>query len=453
MRTARFSITTRASASETRLPRPSSPRSGSAMASSVQSRARRMVVVLCAVALLGVGGCSSRHRSAPVASTIEPTTTTSSRPPAHSGSSEPTTASTTTTVPKSALPAEPGCLAADRAVRPTSFVLACADGNVRVDHAQWSVWTTDHALGAGTVSENDCEPYCAAGHFHSQTADLLLDQPVMSGGRLVFARLRARLHGQLPPNRATTLTFELVSSPRRAPPHELYHGGVVIHDPAIRVVVWGPAYPSATAAAIETLIRSLAGSSYAAVLTEYFDTTGPVRNDVRLAGAWTDPIAPQPTQCRTTPAATCVTVDQMIVEATRAIAENHWPVDTNTIVLLLLPPAVHNEDSCGAHISLGQTQGPPALADVGNEQGPCDRGWDPTAYAEFATMHELAEAITDPFNESGWWDLGAPNPNSVIGEIADACDPNGGNITMQDGNQAFVPELYSLTDHACRAVH
>jgi hypothetical protein len=240
-----------------------------------------------------------------------------------------------------------------------------------------------------------------------------------------------------------------------------YHGGVVIHDPNIRIVIWGPGYPPAISTAIEMLIRSLAGSAYASVLTEYYDTTGHIHNDIRLAGAWTDPLPPRPLKCRTKPTTTCLTTDQMRTEVSRAITQNHWPLDANTVVLLLLPPGLSDEDTgCGFHMSFKGSfpQGPPAIAVVNYPQAPCQRGPDPTAYAEFVAMHELAEAITDPFNgaipgqRSGWWDLGVPSLYSFIGEIADACDPNSGDITLVDGSHAHVPELYSITDHACRPV-
>jgi hypothetical protein len=208
------------------------------------------------------------------------------------------------------------------------------------------------------------------------------------------------------------------------------------------------------------MIRSLAGSTYASVLTEYFDTTGRVHNDIRLAGVWTDPRAARPRRCRTNSTTTCVTLDDIRAEVTRAIGQAHWTIDSNTIVLLLLPSGVRDEDTgCGFHTSLSTTfpQGPPAVAVINYPQLPCLRGPNPTTYAEFAAMHELAEAITDPFNgslpgRSGWWGLGAQTAYSFVGEVADACDPAGGSLTLIDGSHAFVPELWSITENACRPV-
>jgi hypothetical protein len=52
-------------------------------------------------------------------------------------------------------------------VRPGSFTLACADGNDYLTGLSWTSWTSHLASGYGTEKVNDCNPYCAAGHFRS----------------------------------------------------------------------------------------------------------------------------------------------------------------------------------------------------------------------------------------------------------------------------------------------
>jgi hypothetical protein len=51
--------------------------------------------------------------------------------------------------------------------RPRGFTLACADGNDYLTGVAWTSWGAKLASGYGTQVENDCVPYCAAGHFHS----------------------------------------------------------------------------------------------------------------------------------------------------------------------------------------------------------------------------------------------------------------------------------------------
>ena len=52
-------------------------------------------------------------------------------------------------------------------VRPGSFTLACADANDGLIRLSWTSWTPHLASGYGTEQVNDCNPNCAAGHFHS----------------------------------------------------------------------------------------------------------------------------------------------------------------------------------------------------------------------------------------------------------------------------------------------
>jgi hypothetical protein len=59
-------------------------------------------------------------------------------------------------------------------VRPKTFVLACADGNSLVDRLAWTSWTPGLASARGTLVQNDCMPYCAAGHFHRYPALVVL---------------------------------------------------------------------------------------------------------------------------------------------------------------------------------------------------------------------------------------------------------------------------------------
>nr|WP_256725398.1 hypothetical protein [Streptomyces sp. IMTB 2501] len=62
-------------------------------------------------------------------------------------------------------------------VRPTDFILACGDGNSRLNGLHWSQWGPHGATATGVNMVNDCKPYCAAGHFHSYPVTVRLDDP------------------------------------------------------------------------------------------------------------------------------------------------------------------------------------------------------------------------------------------------------------------------------------
>ncbi len=57
-------------------------------------------------------------------------------------------------------------------VRPENVTLACADGNDYLTRLTWTSWTTERASAAGVQEINDCNPYCAAGHFHGYPVDV-----------------------------------------------------------------------------------------------------------------------------------------------------------------------------------------------------------------------------------------------------------------------------------------
>ena len=103
----------------------------------------------------------------------------------------------------------PNCLGKPT-VRPTAIVLACADANFGVKKLAWIGWGGARAAATGVAYANDCKPYCAAGHFHSQTVELTLDQPVLFHGHLVFSQLTIHLDGPLAPYKTATVTFGLV---------------------------------------------------------------------------------------------------------------------------------------------------------------------------------------------------------------------------------------------------
>lgn len=52
-------------------------------------------------------------------------------------------------------------------VEPATDIMACADGNALLQGLHWATWTPQLASAYGTFVENDCQPSCAGGHFHS----------------------------------------------------------------------------------------------------------------------------------------------------------------------------------------------------------------------------------------------------------------------------------------------
>jgi len=84
-------------------------------------------------------------------------------------------------------------------VRPKSFVLACADGNSAFDKLTWSAWGPGLASAKGTLVQNDCTPYCAAGHFHRYPALVVLwGSKAVGSGEHAYTKLTLILPGARP---------------------------------------------------------------------------------------------------------------------------------------------------------------------------------------------------------------------------------------------------------------
>jgi hypothetical protein len=84
-------------------------------------------------------------------------------------------------------------------VRPKDFVLACADGNSVLEKLAWATWASGLASAKGTLVQNDCTPYCAAGHFHRYPALVVLwGSKAVGSGEHAYTKLTLILPGARP---------------------------------------------------------------------------------------------------------------------------------------------------------------------------------------------------------------------------------------------------------------
>ena len=74
-------------------------------------------------------------------------------------------------------------------VRPTSYVLACADANTYFNAVHWTSWTSSSARATATFVQNNCAPTCAAGKFLSYPATLTLSQPKSTKMGVLFSMI------------------------------------------------------------------------------------------------------------------------------------------------------------------------------------------------------------------------------------------------------------------------
>jgi hypothetical protein len=59
-------------------------------------------------------------------------------------------------------------------VRPANYLMSCADANASWKKVKWASWGAKTALGTGDLYQNDCQPNCVSGQFHTYLAKLVL---------------------------------------------------------------------------------------------------------------------------------------------------------------------------------------------------------------------------------------------------------------------------------------
>jgi len=83
-------------------------------------------------------------------------------------------------------------------VKPASITLACGDGNFYAEKLKWTGWGEAFAAATGAGKVNDCQPNCAAGHFHSYPMLLMVAGSQMCGGHPAYARVVYAFIGRSP---------------------------------------------------------------------------------------------------------------------------------------------------------------------------------------------------------------------------------------------------------------
>jgi hypothetical protein len=81
---------------------------------------------------------------------------------------------------------------------PASIILACADGNYELAGLHWRGWGTATATATGKARANDCDPYCAAGHFHSYPVKVRATSLRKCGSARTYEKLTITYSGARP---------------------------------------------------------------------------------------------------------------------------------------------------------------------------------------------------------------------------------------------------------------
>jgi hypothetical protein len=144
--------------------------------------------------------------------------TASAAPAAHGQASQPqavrVAAAAAAPAPAAAATVVVSCLGQGQ-VRPTGFVLTCADANDYLSKLTWAAWGSTAAFATGTEWMNDCVPSCARGHFHSYAVLAVLWRAAPRpghAGEQHYTRLTIIYRGSRPAAFPVTRTLDLWSS-------------------------------------------------------------------------------------------------------------------------------------------------------------------------------------------------------------------------------------------------
>lgn len=74
-------------------------------------------------------------------------------------------------------------------VRPSSYVLACADDYTYFVKIHWTTWSTASATARATFVQNNCTPTCVTGHFVKYPARLTFSEPKKTRYGRLFSKI------------------------------------------------------------------------------------------------------------------------------------------------------------------------------------------------------------------------------------------------------------------------
>ena len=94
--------------------------------------------------------------------------------------------------------------------RPEQIMLTCADGGMILTDIKWKTWTTTGATGAGTYSQNMCDPNCAEGTRENVPVTIKLSEHFEYKGRNVLKTLDIQaISGRELPHGTASLAWDV----------------------------------------------------------------------------------------------------------------------------------------------------------------------------------------------------------------------------------------------------
>ena len=75
-------------------------------------------------------------------------------------------------------------------VKPSTYVISCADANSELTNLHWTQWGDATAYATGEARWNDCQPTCVAGHWRSEPVTVWAWDLRPEGHTTAYTKLR-----------------------------------------------------------------------------------------------------------------------------------------------------------------------------------------------------------------------------------------------------------------------
>lgn len=262
-----------------------------------------------------------------------------------------------------------------------------------------------------------------------------------------------------------------------------YHGGPVIHSLTAYLIYWSPAATTIDPAhgntyfeaKISQYFHDISGSSFYAMLKQYYDWQGPIQNHVVIGGTFTDKTPyPQPgTQSKP------VHDEDIQTEIQQDIDQNQWQVTNESVFFIFTANHIQicqdytanayctfgKDIFCGYHTYINAAQPIIYAVEAGSTNANCTyTGITPNGDGYIDAnidilAHEQYEAVTDPFpygpGTPGWYQ-NDPKHTVNFQEIGDLCEnatyysifPDGGNISL-NGHDYLIQPMWNNQAGTC----
>jgi hypothetical protein len=223
----------------------------------------------------------------------------------------------------------------------------------------------------------------------------------------------------------------------------LVPGGPVQHSPIVIPIFlgdWSSSYEQQQMSNIETLLRGLTNSPVDYILTQYYDSSGPIHNQVTMNSPYSGSDSDTSDGGLQLIITTLIEQDGLV-----NTADTQWMFFTpQNVVPDYTGPSYGPHGTCAYH-AYGGNDVYSMIPDTSGSTTFQNMGCEGTTAVQ---LHEFAESTTDPQHNGAWTIQNDPNSSADGDEVGDVCNLN--TTTGSSGNpDVLLQTLFDNIQEAC----